>query len=145
MAAELEAFRADSERADKFIELVRKHTRFEELTTPMIHAFVDKIIIHESVWSEQTETERRRGARSQRVDVHLKYIGDFDAPDIRPPEEIEAERIAEEKLRRKRQQKRESNRRCAERKRAAAAASETQAGTEPITTGGQPETETAVA
>jgi DNA invertase Pin-like site-specific DNA recombinase len=146
LQAEIDAFTADSERADKFAAIVRKFTRLEELTPQMILEFVDKIIIHESVWSEQTETERRKGTRNQRIDVYLKYIGDFDAPDIRPPEEIEAERIAEEKLQRKRKQKRESNRRCTERKRAAAsAAKETQTGTDTIAPGGQPEPEIAVA
>jgi ribonucleotide reductase beta subunit family protein with ferritin-like domain len=84
----------------------------------MIYEFVDKIIIHESVWTEQTETERRKGTRTQKVEVYLKYIGNFNVPDTRPPEEIEAERIAEEKLQRKRQQKRDSERRRRERKRA---------------------------
>jgi len=45
----------------------------------------------------------------------LRYIGQFSAPDTRTPEEIEAERIAEEKLLRQR----EENRFYARRKRAA--------------------------
>jgi DNA invertase Pin-like site-specific DNA recombinase len=121
LQAELDAFNSDSERADKFIAIVRKYTRFEELTAQMILEFVDKIVIHESVWSEQTEAERRKGTRSQQIDVYLKYIGDFNAPDTRTPEEIEAERIAEEKLERKRVQKRDSERRRREAKRQRAA------------------------
>jgi len=119
---ELDTFNTDSAKADNFIALVRKFTRFEELTTSMIYEFVDKIIIHESVWTEQTETERRKGTRTQKVDVYLKYIGNFNVPDTRPPEEIEAERIAEEKLQRKRQQKRDSERRRRERVRTETAA-----------------------
>jgi hypothetical protein len=84
----------------------------------MIHEFVDRIVIHESVWSEQTESERRKGFRTQQVDIYLKYIGKFSVPDTRPQEEIEAERIAEEKLQRKRAQKRDSERRRREKKRA---------------------------
>jgi hypothetical protein len=117
LQAELDTFNTDSERADKFIAIVRKYTRFEELTARMILEFVDKVIVHESVWSEQTETERRKGTRSQRIDVYLKYIGDFNSPDTRTPEEIEAEQIAEEKLERKRAQKRDSERRRHEAKR----------------------------
>lgn len=116
---ELDTFNADSKKADNFIALVRKFTRFEELTTPMIYEFVDKIIIHESVWTEQTETERRKGTRTQNIDVYIKYIGKFDAPDTRSQEDIEAEHIAEEKLQRKRRQKRDSERRRRERIRAA--------------------------
>jgi hypothetical protein len=119
LQSEIDDFTADGERADKFIEMVRRFTRFEELTTSMINEFVDRIIIHESEWSEQTETERRKGTRSQQVDIYLKYIGRFDAPDTRTAEEIEAERVAEEKLQHQRAQKRESARRCKERDRAA--------------------------
>jgi hypothetical protein len=111
LQTELDAFNEDSARAGNFIALVRKYTRFEELTNAMINEFVDKIVVHESVWSEQTETARRMGERSQKIDVYLKYIGDLSVPDTRPPEEIEAERIAEEKAMRLRAQKRESNRR----------------------------------
>ena len=88
----------------------------------MIYEFVDKIIIHEAVWSEQDKDHRRRGARSQKIEVFLKYIGDFNVPDLRSPEEIEAERIAEEQLQAKRKYSREVTRRYIERKRAAKAA-----------------------
>jgi DNA invertase Pin-like site-specific DNA recombinase len=121
LKAEIDAFKTDSERADNFIALVRRYTRFEELTNAMINEFVEKIVIHESVWSEQTETERRKGTRSQQIDIYLKYIGCYSTPDTRPQEEIEAERIAEEKLQRKRAQKRESERRRREKKRTAEA------------------------
>jgi DNA invertase Pin-like site-specific DNA recombinase len=114
---ELEAFKADSAKADSFVKLVHKFTRFEELTTPMIHEFIDKIVIHESIWTEQTETDRRKGTRTQEIEIFLKHIGNFTAPDTRSPEEIEAELIAEEKLQRKRQQKRDSERRRREKQR----------------------------
>ena len=117
LQAELDDFNSDSAKADSFIKLVRRYMRFEELTNAMIYEFVDRIIIHESVWTEQSETERRKGTRTQKIEIFLKYIGNFNAPDIRTPEEIEAEKIAEEKLQRKRQQKRDSERRRRERKR----------------------------
>jgi hypothetical protein len=119
LQAELDTYCEDSAKADSFIKLVQKYTRFEELTTGMINEFVDKIIVHESVWSEQTETERRKGTRSQRIDVYLKYVGKFDVPDTRPPEEIEAERIAEERLEKQRALKRDYERRKRAKKRAA--------------------------
>jgi DNA invertase Pin-like site-specific DNA recombinase len=122
LRAELDAFNADEAKADNFIALVRKYTRIEELTPLLINEFVEKIVVHESVWSEQTETERRKGTRSQQIDVYLKYIGSFDAPDTRAPEEIEAERIAEEKLQRQRAWKRDYERRKREEKRVAKAA-----------------------
>lgn len=120
LQSELDDLDADSAKADNFITLVRRYTRFEELTTSMLNEMVDKVVIHESIWSEQTATERRKGTRSQQIDVYLKYIGNFIAPDMRSLEEIEAERVAEEKRARKLQQKRESARRAAQRKKEAA-------------------------
>lgn len=75
----------------------------------MISEFIDKIVVHEGEWSE--DGGRYKGTRTQRVDVYLRYIGKFDAPDVRTPEEIEAERIAFEKAERRRRQNRESSRR----------------------------------
>jgi hypothetical protein len=117
LKAELEAFAADEKHADQFIELVRKYTQFDELTTPMLNEFVERIEVHEAVWSEG----KRSGTRNQKIDVYLKYIGKFDAPDIRPPEEIEAERIAEEKLEKQRARVRERVRKYSARKKAKSA------------------------
>ena len=111
LQAEIDAFSEDNQRADNFISLVRRYTRFEELTTPMINEFIDKVIVHEAEWSEATATQRRKGTRRQQVDVYLKYIGTFDVPDTRSPEEIEAQRIAEEKLEKRRTYNREYQRR----------------------------------
>lgn len=126
LQAELDAFDADSVRADKFTEIVRRYTSFEELTTPMLNALVDKVIVHECNWSEGNTGEggRPRGARTQRVDVYLKYIGSFDVPDMRTPEQMEADRIAEEKLAARRAYHREKTRLWQERKNAAAKAAE---------------------
>ena len=98
MQSELDAFNASNENVETFIALVRRYTNFEELTPAVLNEFVDKVIVHEPVWSEATETQKRKGIRSQQVEVYLKYIGNFDVPDTRTPEQIEADRIAEEKL-----------------------------------------------
>jgi DNA invertase Pin-like site-specific DNA recombinase len=111
LQTEVDAFNEDNERVDKFVKLVHKYTRFEELTATIVNEFIDKVVVHESVWSEQTETQKRKGTRFQQVDVYLKYIGNFHAPDIRTPEQIEADRIAEEKLEKRRAYNREYQRR----------------------------------
>jgi len=121
MQAEIDAYNEDNDKVDNFVALVQRYTRFEELTTPMINEFIDKIIIHESVWSEATEENRRMGTRTQQVDVYLKYIGCVDMPDTRTAEEIEAERIAEEKLEQRRKKQREYARKKAAEKREAEA------------------------
>jgi len=113
MQAEVDAWTEDKGRVDNFVNLVRKYTRIEELTTPMLYEFIERVEVHEAVWSEATETQKRKGTRSQQIDVYLKYVGNFTAPDIRTPEEIEAERKEEERLARVRGYKRKYNRKIA--------------------------------
>ncbi|MFI3171789.1 MAG: recombinase family protein [Eubacteriales bacterium] len=88
---ELNSYTEDSNRIESFIKLVHKYTDFEELTTPMLHEFVDKIIIHEA--------DKSTGVRMQQIDIHLKYIGKLEVPMKQlTPEEIKEE----EKKRKKR-------------------------------------------
>lgn len=102
LQAELDSFNADSVKADKFIELVKKYTDFSELTPTMIHEFIEKIVVHEA--------DKSSGERQQQVDIYLNFIGKFDVPMPEPTaEEIEAE----EKAFRKREQRREAQRRYA--------------------------------
>ena len=113
LQAEVDVYNEDKDKADNFIALVQKFTNFQELTTPMLHEFVDKIIVHEAVWSEANYKHTRKGSRSQQIDVYLKYIGNFGVPDTRSPEEIEAERKEEERLERIKGYKRKYNRKKA--------------------------------
>ena len=119
LQSEIDAFNEDNNKVDNFVSLVRKYTRFEELTTPMINEFIDRIVIHGSVWSEATKEKKRMGTRTQQIDVFLKYIGQYEAPEMRTAEEIEAERIDEEKNELRRKKQREYARRKAAEKRAA--------------------------
>lgn len=116
LQSELDAFDGDGARADKFIELVRRHTDFEELTNGMINEFVDRIVVHEGVWSERDGGNK--GSRSQGIDIHLRYIGKFEVPNPRTSGEIEAERAALEKAERDRRRNRERMREKAAAKRA---------------------------
>ena len=103
--AELDAFNADTDRADQFLELVKRYTDFSVLTTPMIFEFVDKIVVH--------APDRSSGERMQEVDIYLKFIGKFDVPLPEPtPEEL----AEQEELRRKREKQREYSRRAYEKK-----------------------------
>ena len=112
LQAELDDLTAENDNTEKFLSLIRKYTHFEELTSAMLNEFIDKIVVYEGEWSEGKHANGRpKGIRSQRVDVHLKYIGNFDVPDLRTAEEIEAERIAFEKLEKKRKAGRETARR----------------------------------
>ena len=116
LQAELDSFHADSARADKFIEIVKKHTDFSELTPQMIAEYIEKIVVHEA--------DKSSGERSQQVDVYLNFIGKFEIPAPAPTaEEIEAE----EKARRKRTQRREAQRRYAAKQKQKAQEQETAA------------------
>jgi len=114
LRSEIDTFNTDSVKADRFIEIVHRHTNFEELTTPMLNEFVEKIIVH--------EPDRSSGKRIQKVDIYLNFIGMFDAPavEILPtPDQIETERLeAEEKYQAKRAKDRERLKRWREHKKA---------------------------
>ena len=89
---ELETFDIDSANVERFLELVGRYTRFDELTTPMLNDFIDKVLVH--------KPDRSGGERQQEVDIYLNYIGRFDLPPAKlSPEEIAAEekRLAKKK------------------------------------------------
>lgn len=116
LQAELDGFHADSAKADKFIELVKRHTDFSELAPQMIAEYIEKIVVHEA--------DKSSGERNQQVDVYLNFIGKFEVPAPEPTaEEIEAE----EKARRKRAQCREAQRRYAAKQKKKAQEQETAA------------------
>jgi DNA invertase Pin-like site-specific DNA recombinase len=95
LTEELNAFEKDSENADKFLELVRRYTQFDELTTAMLHEFVDKVLVHEA--------DKSSGERRQQIDIYLNFIGNFQIPGSEPiPLTPEEEAAEEERLAKKR-------------------------------------------
>jgi hypothetical protein len=98
LQAELNGFNADSVRADRFIEIVKRHMDFSELTAPMINEFIEKIVVHEA--------DRSSGEREQQVDVYLNFIGRFTLEVAPAPEEIAEEEQAREKRARHREAQR---------------------------------------
>ena len=108
--AELDAFNADTDRADQFLELAKRYTDFSVLTAPMIFEFVDKIVVH--------APDRSSGERVQEVDIYLKFIGKFDVPLPEPaPEEL----ADQEERQKRREKQREYTKRYREKKKQAAA------------------------
>ena len=65
--AQLDQFNEDTDRADKFLALAKKYTDFSELTAPMLHEFVEKIMVH--------APDRSTGERVQEIEIYLKIIG----------------------------------------------------------------------
>lgn len=58
---------------DKFVRLVKKYRDFEELTTPMLYDFIEKVVIHEA-------EDGRTKDRTQQVDIYFNFIGNFVLP-----------------------------------------------------------------
>lgn len=87
---QIDTWKADSLKTDRFLELVKRYTDFSELTTPMLNEFVEKVIVHEGVG--------RGKERRQRLDIYLNFIGAFEVPAhiVTPMEQEEEKRLQEE-------------------------------------------------
>jgi hypothetical protein len=72
MKAELEQFDNDGFRADRFLDLAKRYTEITELTAPLLHAFIEKVVIHEA--------DKSSGKREQRVEIFLNHIGAYAIP-----------------------------------------------------------------
>jgi len=91
LQAAIDSYNTDSVRADKFIELVKRHTEFNELSPTLLNEFVEKVIVHEAVKSN--------GKRTQDIDIYLNFIGKFELPEMETAEEPPA-KVSTKKLRR---------------------------------------------
>lgn len=58
---------------DKFVRLVKKYRDFEELTTPMLNDFIEKVVIHEAEGGRTKDS-------TQQVDIYFNFIGNFVLP-----------------------------------------------------------------
>ena len=103
LQSQLTAYETDSFKADRFIEIVKRYTAFDELTTAMLNEFVEKIIVHEA--------DKSSGQREQQVDIHLNFIGHFELPHEEPPPPTAEELEEEDKRRRRLEYQREANQR----------------------------------
>ena len=79
LQAEINDFNTDSQKADCFIELVKKYTEFTEFTPLLLNEFIEKVIVHEG--------DKSTGKRIQQVDIHLNFIGNFELPLSEMPQE----------------------------------------------------------
>lgn len=82
---------------DKFVRLVKKYRDFEELTTPMLNDFIEKVVIHEAEGGRTKD-------RTQQVDIYFNFIGNFvlqlsedEVEALQSEEARRAEEIAERK------------------------------------------------
>jgi len=113
LQSEIDTWGADVEKTDKFIEVVKRYTDFDELSNEMVNSFIEKIIVHEA--------DRSTGKREQKVVVHLNFIGNFVPPKMDIPlsekeikQQEESERLKLEKQEIQRTKQREKNRKYRE-------------------------------
>ena len=64
--------------AEKFINVVRRHTTIEELTPTLLREFVEKIVVHESV---ALDGKRRGKLRRQEIEIYYSFVGKVELPD----------------------------------------------------------------
>jgi hypothetical protein len=69
----VDGYNKDTVRADKFIELVKRHTEFTEFSAALLNEFIEKIIVHEAVKVDRV--------RTMKVEIFLNFIGKFELPE----------------------------------------------------------------
>ncbi len=74
LQAELSKAQEATVNAEKFMNIVRKHTSFEELTPTFLREFVEKIIVHECSYDEN-------GTRRQDIEIYYSFDGKVDLPE----------------------------------------------------------------
>ena len=73
LQTEVDSFEDSAERAASFLELTRRYKDFTELTAPMLHEFVQRIVVPE-------RTEKNKRFTTQKVEIYLNFIGDYTPP-----------------------------------------------------------------
>ena len=91
---QLHAYERDTDRVEEFLAIAKKYTDFTELTTPMINEFVDKILVHAPI--------RTDDGRTQEVEIFLKYVGKIELPKKLVPEPTPEELKEQERIRKNR-------------------------------------------
>ena len=60
---------------EKFLPIIWKYTDIRELNAHILNELIEKIVVHE-------KTENPDGSKSQRVDIHYKFIGYIDTAEL---------------------------------------------------------------
>ena len=72
--AELSKAQEATVNAEKFMNVVRRHTSFEELTPTLLREFVEKIVVHECSYDENK-------TRRQDIEIYYSFVGKVDSPE----------------------------------------------------------------
>ena len=78
---EIEKLQDKTANVQSFVRLAKSYGEVTELTADVARRFIDKIVVHEAVIEEDTDSKKRRGRfqkkRTQEVHVFLNCIGEF--------------------------------------------------------------------
>ena len=72
--AELSKAQGATVNAEKFMNVVRRHTSFEELYPTLLREFVEKIVVHECSYDENK-------TRRQDIEIYYSFVGKVDLPE----------------------------------------------------------------
>ena len=90
LTTELESYKSSGENAERFIEMVKRHTDISVLTPTLLAEFIDKIVVHEA--------EKSSGEREQEIEVYLNLVGRIEMSIEEPTQEkITAEEKAQKR------------------------------------------------
>ena len=70
--AVLQARQTTGDGIQKFLVLARQYRKITELTTPVLNAFIEKVIVHAPY--------KENGKRKMTLDVYFRFIGNFKIP-----------------------------------------------------------------
>ena len=70
--AVLHARQTTADGIQKFLVLARQYRNITELTTPVLNAFIEKVIVHAPY--------KENGKRKMTLDVYFRFIGNFKIP-----------------------------------------------------------------
>ena len=74
LQAELSKAQEASVNAERFMNIVRRHISFEELTPTLLREFIEKIVVYECSYDENKH-------RRQEIEIYYSFVGKVDLPD----------------------------------------------------------------
>ena len=74
LQGELSKAQEASVNAERFMNIVRKYTSFEELTHTLLREFIEKIVVHECSYDENK-------SRRQEIEIYYSFVGKVDLPE----------------------------------------------------------------
>lgn len=121
LQASLEATAPKETNLNRFLTLVNRYRNITELTDAMLYEFIEKVEVHAA-------TGGRTIYRSQRIDIHFNFIGNYLPPEPELPEIERIAAIAEQQL----EKKKAKGKRSSEKKKERVAALREAAQTDPV-------------